>query len=158
MTVLDHPSARDLPLKSAPVAWKLIVAAESPWNGEIYTTRGGRRHLEFSTVETFGAALLAITGWPLERDGGLRRGGSAARRPRPGVRCEYPSPTGKFVIAADRPWSGEVYRTRPGLGRLPFDTFGDFLRAVLAITGWSLDDALPPAAGARPVSRRVAAR
>ena len=132
------------------MAWKLVVAAEAPWNGEMYHTHPGRQRLHFSTVETFCGALLAATGWPIQaaspdltdhsttRDGtaGGRRNG---RRSRPRPTSENSSAKRKFIIAADEPWTGDIYRTRPGLGHFHFGTFEGFLRAVLNITDWTLE-------------------
>lgn len=147
MTVLDRPGKpdRDVPPKPIRVAWKLIVAAEAPWTGEVYSTRPGRDRSRFSTVETFCAALLTITGWPLHAhtDGAntssLGHRPSAARPSRSRVGRAESALTRKFIVAADQPWIGEMYRTRPGLGHLQFGTFEEFLLAVLHITGWSLE-------------------
>ncbi|WP_156448274.1 hypothetical protein [Mycobacterium sp. NAZ190054] len=120
------------------MTWKLIVAAEAPWTGELYTTRPGRDRVAFTSVESFCAALLAVTDWPLraQSDAADAAPVHRARRPRP--RRDTQSHTRKFIVAANRPWIGEVYRTRPGMGHLHFGTFEQFLRAVLDITGWSL--------------------
>ncbi|CAN5696215.1 hypothetical protein BH09ACT8_BH09ACT8_32830 [soil metagenome] len=131
--------------------WKLVIAADAPWTGEIYRTHPGRQRLRFSTVETFCGALLAVTGWPLQAPSGdlsdhstTRRRASANRRNdrRSGSRpaSENLSWTRKLIVAADQPWVGEMYRTRPGLGHFPFGTFEEFLRAVLDITDWTLED------------------
>jgi hypothetical protein len=135
------------------VAWKLVVAAEAPWTGVIYHTRPGQR-FRFSTVETFCGALLALTGWTIQapspdvtdhsttsnRTPGYRRNG---RRSRSKLIGENLSANRKFIVAADAPWTGEIYRTRPGLGHFHFGTFEGFLRAVLDITDWTLESRTP---------------
>ncbi|MGV9797118.1 hypothetical protein ACWDTP_03535 [Mycobacterium sp. NPDC003449] len=132
---------------------KLIVAAESPWGGEMYRTQPGIHRLYFGSVETFCSAFLALTGWPLHsppRDTEPERPGRDCVRRRPRRR---PDTKQKFIVAASAPWYGEIYPTRPGLKRFGFTTFEEFLRGVLDITGWSLD----PTVAAPAVSRRAAA-
>lgn len=136
------------PAKVPPAAWKLVVAVEAPWCGELYNTRPDRERFAFATVESFCAALLAATGWsvdfpstdappsnPPDRGPGSHREG----RPRPRQTREHVPVSGKFIVAADGTWTGVMYRTRPGLGHFPFDTFEGFLCATLDITGWTLD-------------------
>ncbi|MDV3125350.1 hypothetical protein M1247_10540 [Mycobacterium sp. 21AC1] len=145
------------------MAWKLIVAAEAPWTGELYLTRPGHQRLPFNTVETFCSAVLAVTAWPLHAASAAGAGQPPQNaRPRVGRCREKPSTKRKFIVAADEPWAGHLYRTRPGLGHLPFATFEQFLRAVLDITGWALDH---NAAGSREyalagpgLSRPISAR
>lgn len=123
------------------VAWKLVIAAETPWTGELYLTRPGRQRLEFSTVETFCSAVLAITGWPLHAPSAAGTDQPPQQTRPQSRRCrEKPSAKRKFIVAAEEPWTGHLYRTRPGLGHLHFATFEQFLRAVLDITGWTLDN------------------
>lgn len=122
--------------------WKLIVAAESPWSGEMYRTQPGIERLDFGSVETFCGAFLAVTGWGLHtapHDTAHHGPAHVATRGRcrPATRAEH-VPKQKFIIAATAPWYGEVYPTRPGLRRFGFTTFEEFLRGVLDITGWSL--------------------
>lgn len=137
----DREATQDSP--PPPVTRKLIVAADGPWTGELYSTRPGRGRVGFASAESFCAALLVVTDWPLlpQSNGAevspLSRATARRRGPRP--RCAEQSHTRKFIVAASRPWSGEMYRTRPGLGHLHFGTFEQFLRAVMDITGWSLE-------------------
>lgn len=143
------------------MAWKLIVAAEAPWTGELYQTRLGRQRLEFSTVETFCSAVLATTGWPLRAPcSGEADQTSPPTWPTRCARAERLSDKRKFIVTAEEPWVGSMYRTRPGLGHFHFATFEQFLRAVLDITDWTLgeiaatndDYALATAGLSRPVS------
>ena len=135
--------------KSPRAVWKLIVAADAPWRGEIYHTRPGHQRLPFSSVETFCSALLAVTGWPLKMSTPEAVDTPAASnqvtRNRFGskLRHEIQTGKGKFIVAADAAWTGEIYRTRPGLGRVHFMTFEEFLRAVLGVTGWQLEQRTP---------------
>lgn len=139
-----HPE----PLPRNPVvAWKLVVAAEAPWIGEIYPTRNGGQRLRFSTAETFCGALLAVTGWPIheprrdftDHSTSTPAGKRSVRRARSRPTSERPSTKRKFIVAADEPWTGDIYRTRPGLGHFHFGTFEDFLRAILDLTEWPLE-------------------
>jgi hypothetical protein len=118
---------------SSGMAWKLIVAAEKPWTGEIYHTRPGHRRPRFTTPETFCLALLEITAWPLPTTESTLRQRQSTRPSRVGEAGKT-----KFVVSAHAPWTGEVYRTRPGLGRLSFATFEECVRAVTGVTGWPL--------------------
>lgn len=115
---------------------KLVVAAASPWCGEMYATRRGHARMRFTSVESFCTAFLATTGWTLQP------WTAQSARTRTKSRPDSESPI-KFVFAAGAPWSGEVYRTRPGFRHFHFTTFEEFLYAVLAITGWSLDISRP---------------
>lgn len=142
MTVLDgRAESREMPARPAPVTWKLIVAVDAPWTGQMYSTRPGRDRIAFDSVESFCAAMLSLTDWPLQ----ARSDGAGAPHRAPGTRRRTVARRGeqaqtrKFIVAADRPWTGELYRTRPGLGHLHFGTFEQFLRAVMDITGWSLE-------------------
>lgn len=125
------------------MAWKLIVATEAPWTGELYHARLGHQRLKFNTVESFCSAVLATTGWPLHvsSGGGAEQPPPTITRQRRSGRSEMLSCKRKFIVAAQEPWAGHVYRTQPGLGHLHFATFEQFLRAVLDITSWSLDGA-----------------
>jgi hypothetical protein len=133
--------------------WKLIVAAEAPWTGEVYHTRPGNHRHHFDSIESFCAGFLAVTGWPLHA---LSAEPTGAPHPpnrhslRPKLLRENPSGKHKFIVAAEQPWIGQVYRTRPGLGRLHFTTFEDFLRSVVTLTGWSVDSATEPQRLSRP--------
>ncbi|MGE2836052.1 hypothetical protein [Mycobacterium sp. SMC-4] len=120
---------------------KLIVAADAPWSGELYCTRPGRERIGFSSVESFCAAVLAVTGWPLraQADPAEAEHADRAAPRRPRVRRDQRSAARKFIVTASRSWTGEIYRTTPGMGHLHFGTFEQFLRAVMDITGWSLD-------------------
>jgi len=140
MTVLDDREVRvDRPKTMSappPVAWKVIVATDGPWTGELYSTRAGRGRVGFTSVESFCAAMMLVTDWPLRPDSG-----DTTAPPVHGARPRRPAQphTRKFIVAASRPWIGELYRTRPGLGHLHFGTFEQFLRAVMDITGWPLE-------------------
>jgi hypothetical protein len=132
------------PVKNPPAAWKLIVAAEAPWVGEVYHSRPGHSRQRFTTPETFCTAVLGVTDWsltPASTRGSTSSGTGRHHRPRSIPLSQTPSTTGKFIVAADVPWGGEIYRTRPGLGRFRFSTFEEFLRAVLSITAWPIDSA-----------------
>lgn len=118
---------------------KLIVAAESSWDGELYLTRPGNDRLPFSSVETFCGAFLTLTGWSLQPTPPNR---APAVRTVPHRRPDNAADTKlKFIIAFTSAWTGEVYLTRRGFTHHPFTTFEEFLCAVLQITGWSLDRA-----------------
>lgn len=121
----------------APVG-KVIVAAEGPWDGEMYPARLGCERLGFSSVETFCSSLLALTGWSLPP-------AAPAARIRPAT--ETRSAKQKFIVASTKPWTGEVYRTVPGLPHLEFTSFEELLQAVLDVSGWPLR--LPVTAAAR---------
>lgn len=129
---------------------KVIVATEAPWTGEIYHTRPGNHRHRFDSIESFCAGFLAVTGWPLHS-----LSPEAATHPSSrhilSTKCLRENLTGssKFIVASDAPWTGQVYRTRPGLGRLHFSTFESFLRSVVILTGWSFDTA----GTAQPLSR-----
>lgn len=122
------------------ITWKLIVAAEAPWVGEIYHTRPGNQRHRFNSVEEFCGALLEVTGWPLDMSAppSTRHSYPHGHRLRSGLVGESASAKRKFIVAAHAAWMGEIYRTRPGLRRFPFATFEEFLLAVLSITGWPL--------------------
>jgi hypothetical protein len=141
MTVLDHRGAtRELPANPPPVTWKLIVAVDAPWAGELYSTRPGRDRVGFTSVESFCAAMLTVTDWPLRAQADAADAAPVCRAApsRSRARRDDTRHTRKFIVAATEPWTGEMYRTRPGLGHLHFGTFEQFLRAVMDITGWSL--------------------
>ncbi|WP_197379320.1 hypothetical protein [Mycolicibacterium mengxianglii] len=154
----------ELPPKSSAVAWKLVVAVEGPWVGEIYRTRPGRDRHQFTNMESFCVALLSVTGWTLDVCSPAAAAGSAATAggddgARAGNRrraSDTISARGKFIVAADEPWGGEMYRTRPGLGRFHFTSFEQMLRSVVGITGWPLEssarreDVAPGAGFSRP--------
>jgi hypothetical protein len=117
---------------------KFVVAGESAWTGELYGTRGCQPRLRFRSLETFCNAFLAATGWALQpaiaTDSPLVPFSNISRI-RSGAGW---SGNQKFIVSAAAPWSGEIYRTRPGLAHLRFTTFDEFVLAVLTITGWSL--------------------
>lgn len=46
-----------------PTRWKLVVAADEPWSGEIYETRAGRRRESFDGPAEFIEALMRLTDW-----------------------------------------------------------------------------------------------
>jgi len=152
----SESSATTMPVRPYSTGgWKLIVAAPGPWSGEIYHTRPGQLRQRFSTIETFCSAFLAITGWSLppnasgpadpgptgREEAGARSASRrrSARHSRSGLFHEPDSVIRKFVVAAEKPWQGEIYRTRPGLKHFRFTTFEQFLRAVQQITGWPLE-------------------
>jgi hypothetical protein len=153
-------------------AWKLVVAADAPWSGDLYSTRLGRRRFAFSSLETFGGALLAATDWPIgmapPRADHLDAAASAASDTRRGNegRPSHPfgsaAAAGKFIVSANAPWTGVLYRTRPGLGHFPFDTFEGFFGAMLDVTGWTLNhDAsggTTPRTGGPSLSRPTSSR
>ncbi|WP_133119109.1 hypothetical protein [Mycolicibacterium agri] len=117
------------------MTWKVIVATDGAWTGELYSSRPGRGRIGFTSVESFCAAMMVVTDWPLGPVGDATAPPVQSARPRPNARAH----TRKFIVAASGSWIGELYRTRPGLGHLHFGTFEQFLRAVMDITGWSLD-------------------
>jgi hypothetical protein len=137
------------PPRTDAAARKLVVAADAPWQGEIYHTRPGRNRLRFSTLEEFCRATLAVTQWSVDATGSdgvddpfaIGRDTQNARPVRSVSQrgCESVSGKFKFIVAATAPWTGEMYRTRRGLGHYVFDTFEEFVSAVLQITGWPLD-------------------
>ncbi|WP_228001334.1 hypothetical protein [Nocardia australiensis] len=45
--------------------WKLVVAANEQWQGEIYETRAGRRREAFNGPIEFLDAVRRLTGWEL---------------------------------------------------------------------------------------------
>lgn len=145
MTLASEGIRGESPATDRAATRKLVVAADAPWSGELYGTRPGRRRFPFSDVETFCGALLAATDWPIgmERPGADHVAACASRHPlRSAVAPE------KFIVSAHAPWTGELYRTRAGLGRFPFDTFEGFLGAMLDVTGWTLDH--DPSGGTTP--------
>jgi hypothetical protein len=131
---------------SSPVLWKLIVAAEAPWAGEIYHTRPGNHRVRFDSVESFCGAVLEVTGWSLDLPAAAsdRRQARPARKSRSHLFRETHTAARKFIIAADAPWSGEMYRTQPGLGHIHFTSFETMLRTVLDVTGWPLESRTTP--------------
>lgn len=52
----------------------------------------------------------------------------------------------KFVIAAEAPWTGELYRTRAGKPRFRFRSVETFCCAFLTATKWELDTSAATAA------------
>lgn len=46
-----------------PIRWKVVVAADEPWRGEVYETRAGRRREAFDGPAEFLDALMRLTGW-----------------------------------------------------------------------------------------------
>lgn len=43
--------------------WKIVIAADQPWAGTIYTTKRGDCRLSFDCAEDFLSALMRLTGW-----------------------------------------------------------------------------------------------
>lgn len=138
----------DSPTERPRAPRKLIIVAESVWSGEVYQTHPGHEHLRFCSTEAFCRAVIEITGWPLD----LAMDRSAAQRARAKVRAQGRGPQlspsdprspfrtsgRKIVIAVEAPWSGELYLTRPGLPRIRFTCFEEFLVGVTQITGWPI--------------------
>lgn len=122
---------------------KFVIATEFPWAGELYRTSSGKPRLRFTTVETFCSAFLAATGWDLPPSSPAPPESSSAARSRTSrSRVDGDSQSKqKFVVATNAPWTGEIYRTRPGLKRFRFTTFEEFVLGMLAITGWPLHPA-----------------
>lgn len=147
---MTRSECADSPAKRPLLQWKLIIAADTVWNGEIYHTRPGHQRSSFCSIEAFCRAVMEVTGWPL--DVALDRHGSPAQDARARVRAQGRGPRlsladpqpgscpagRKIVLAADNPWSGELYLTRPGLARIRFTSFEEFLVGVMQITGWPI--------------------
>lgn len=143
MTMTDG-SAGPQSMKSTPVAWKIIVATEAPWVGEVYHTRPGNHRHRFDSLESFCGQFLAVTGWPLHSVSPEPAPHPIGRHSlSPKLLRENASGKHKFIVSADQPWTGQVYRTRPGLGRLHFTTFEGFLRSVVTLTGWTFETTPP---------------
>lgn len=123
---------------SAPTRWKVIIASDGPWSGEIYQSRAGTDRCEFGSVVELCRALLATTGWSLPTEDGPTVGHPLVS----GSRALGGSPrrtATKFIVAADEPWQGSVYATTStGSGRRSFTGFGELVRAVMEVSGWSL--------------------
>lgn len=134
---LPHAHLVDASAGPSGARCKLIVAAEAPWEGEMYRTRPGHQRLGFDSVETFCSSLLALTGWTLPAPTEHRA--PPAARFRPTVVGETRSARQKFIVSATTSWTGEVYRTRPGLSHVGFTSFEQLLHAVLGVSGWPLD-------------------
>lgn len=49
------------------IRWKIVMAADSPWEGVVYETRAGRRRESFHTPEEFVRAVMLLTGWHLPK-------------------------------------------------------------------------------------------
>ena len=118
-----------------PARWKIIIAPHGPWRGEMYPSRAGTDRRQFASAVDLCTAFLATTGWALPH-----------RRPddqtagRLGARHTADRPPSKIVVVADEPWQGALYTTTgSGPGRLEFDGFEQFFRAVVDTAGWSVD-------------------
>lgn len=130
--------------------WKLIIAAETPWHGEVYDTRPDHVRASFCSAEAFCRTIMEATGWdleltarrtpPLNPNARVRAQGRGPRLAVAGAPPGSRPTTGKIVLAADEPWSGELYLTRPGLARIRFTSFEELLVGVMQITGWPLCD------------------
>jgi hypothetical protein len=133
--VAVHPSCRECPS----AVGKFVIAAESPWAGELYRRSAGKPRLQFTSVETFCSAFLAATGWELQPASSATQPPTASGAGTDRICTQTALPIKqKYIVSATAPWNGEIYRTRPGLGHFGFTTFEGFLGAVLAITGWPL--------------------
>lgn len=124
------------------VRWKLVIAAETVWNGEVYHTRSGHERASFCSVEAFCRTVMEVTGWPLDLAGDSHSSPALHARAQgrgPRLSLSDPRPNSrKIVLAADDPWCGELYLTRPGLARIRFTSFEELLVGVMQITGWSI--------------------
>lgn len=130
---------------------KLIVATEAPWTGEVYHTRPGNHRHGFDSIESFCAEFLAVTGWPLHSLSSEAETHPTSRHNlSPKLLRDNTSGRNKFIVATEAPWTGQVYRTRPGLGRLHFTTFEGFLRSVVTLTGWTVEPTRAPQRLSRP--------
>ncbi|MDL9948495.1 hypothetical protein QSJ19_23505 [Gordonia sp. ABSL11-1] len=123
------------------------MAADGPWSGELYHTRPGHGRHGFDDLQSFCEAFLGATGWQIEvsppsgpdRNSGTDKQAAACQRSFQRTRCSTDIPTrSKFIIAADEQWRGEIYRTRPGLPHLGFESFEQFVLAVVRVSGWQL--------------------
>lgn len=162
-TVDAHPRPR-----RGPIRWKVVVAATAPWTGEVYHTHPGHQRRPFVGVEAFCGALIASTSWSLapqarpdEDESVAELLPSAADEPTcpshpPCMTVPAgPADNGKFIIAANSPWCGRLYRTRPGMRQFEFATFDEFMRALVTITRWRVGVVGDLAVGAND-SREVA--
>lgn len=122
-----------------PARWKVIIATDGPWSGEMYQSRSGAQRCQFGSVVELCTAFVATTGWPLlaEQTGGAVSGPTPGRPATAGEGSTQQAAT-KVIVAADEPWRGAVYATSKGRGRLSFNGFEEFLRAVKDVTGWSI--------------------
>lgn len=111
-------------------ARKVIVAATGTWEGELYLSQAAAGRYPFSGREEFCAAIAAATGWYSARSTGP--GAPLPRNPHP---QQAAAVVGKFIIAADAPWRGTVYRTTRG-GRRGFLCFEELLARGAAAMGW----------------------
>jgi hypothetical protein len=119
-----------------PIRWKVIIASDGPWSGEMYHSRAGTDRHRFGSVVEFCGAVLKTTQWSLPTSGETAGGdpaGSTAGGRGGGVR----RPATKIVVAADHPWRGDVYATTStGSGPQTFTGFEEFIRAVVDVAGW----------------------
>lgn len=122
----------------APIKWKLIIASDGPWSGEVYHSRAGTDRHRFRSVVEFCAAILETTQWPLPTGGETSAGRPSGARAQ-GHDGSTRRPANKFVVAADEPWHGDVYATTSTCGGpRTFTCFDDFMRAVADVSGWSV--------------------
>lgn len=63
---MTRSECADLPTKRPRLQWKLIIAADTVWNGGIYHTRPGHQRSSFCSIEAFCRAVMEVTGWPLD--------------------------------------------------------------------------------------------
>lgn len=117
-----------------PSRWKIIIAPDGPWRGEMYPSRAGTDRRGFTSVVDLCSALLATTGWALPPPQRTDRSATA-----PSARPTVGRPATKIIVVADEPWRGAVYATTTtGSGRLEFDGVEQFVRAVEGIAGWAM--------------------
>lgn len=57
-TTVDPGRARHTSIR-----WKLIMAADEPWQGEVYPTRPSGKRLKFSSIEELVVAIAEQSGW-----------------------------------------------------------------------------------------------
>jgi hypothetical protein len=66
MTELRTEPQRNQPRTPAS-RWKLIMAADEPWQGEVYSTRPGGKRIHFSSLEELVIAIVEQSGWKISQ-------------------------------------------------------------------------------------------